>query len=74
MEEPCISLWNQSLGKYEKECDRKIEELKEEVFGLDYIISWWKAESDEDQNTIRRQREEQSEISKKLKLAETENK
>ena len=69
MEKPCRSTWNQSIGKYEKECDRKIEELKEEVFSLDYTVSHWKAESDEDQDTLRRQREELSEISIKLNLA-----
>ena len=72
MGKPCRSLWNQSLGRYEKKCDRKIEELKEKVSDLEYSISYFKAESDEADDILRRRREELSEISKKLKLADTE--
>ena len=74
MGKPCRSHWNQSLGRYEKECDRKIEELKENVPDLEYSISYFKAESEEADDTLSRRREELSEISKKLNLAETKNK
>ena len=74
MGKPCRSHWNQSLGRYEKECDRKIEELKKEVSDLEYSMDHFKAELDETNDTLGRRKEELSEISKKLNLAETKNK